>query len=248
MAGGAGAAADQTRVLAYERQFWARGVSQVAGVDEVGRGPLAGPVVAAAVVLPEGVSVEGAADSKALAPGEREEIAVEVRRRALALALGAASAREIDRINILRATTLAMTRALGRLPSAPGHVVVDGLPVRGLEWDHDAVVGGDALVHSVACASIVAKVCRDGLMTRLAARYPGYGWETNMGYATRRHREAVRSKGLTPHHRITFGLLQMELPLKEARSGRAGPGASQADEASPHRRPPRPGPSERGGR
>ncbi len=203
-------------MLEYEQRFWTRGVSQVAGVDEVGRGPLAGPVVAAAVVLPEGVSVEGAADSKSLGPCERKEIALEVRRRALALALGAASAREIDRVNILRATTLAMTRALERLPSAPGHVVVDGLPVRDLKWDHDAVVGGDALVHSVACASIVAKVCRDRLMTRLAVRYPGYGWETNMGYATRRHRQAVRSKGLTPHHRLTFGLLQLELPLEDA--------------------------------
>lgn len=198
-------------VLEYERRFWARGVSQVAGVDEVGRGPLAGPVVAAAVVLPEGVAVEGAADSKALTAGERKEIAAEVRRRALAMALGAASAREIDRVNILRATSLAMARALERLPSCPGHVVVDGLPVRDLEWEHDAVVGGDARVHSVACASVVAKVCRDRLMTRLAARYPGYGWETNKGYATRRHRQAVRRRGLTPHHRITFGLLQLDL-------------------------------------
>ncbi len=207
------------RVLEYERRFWARGVSQVAGVDEVGRGPLAGPVVAAAVVLPEGVAVEGAADSKSLTAGERKEIAAEVRRRALAMALGAASAREIDRVNILRATSLAMARALRRLPSSPGHVVVDGLPVRDLDWEHDAVVGGDALVHSVACASVVAKVCRDRLMTRLATRYPGYGWETNMGYATRRHRQAVRSRGLTPHHRVTFGLLQMDLGLGEAGEG-----------------------------
>lgn len=200
-------------MLEYERRFWAQGVSKVAGVDEVGRGPLAGPVVAAAVVLPQGVAVEGAADSKSLAPGEREEIAKEVRRRARALAIGAASAREIDRVNILRATTLAMRRALERLPAPPGHVVVDGLPVRGLEWDHDAVVGGDARVHSIACASVVAKVCRDCLMTRLAARYPGYGWDTNKGYATPRHRQAVRRKGLTPHHRLSFGLRQIALPL-----------------------------------
>lgn len=200
-------------MLDYERRFWAQGVSQVAGVDEAGRGPLAGPVVAAAVVLPQGVAVEGAADSKSLAPGEREEIEKEVRRHALALAIGAASAREIDRVNILRATTLAMRRALGRLPAAPGHVVVDGLPVRGLEWDHDAVVGGDARVHSIACASVVAKVCRDRLMSRLAVRYPDYGWDTNKGYATRRHRQAVRRKGVTPHHRLSFGLRQIPLPL-----------------------------------
>lgn len=187
----------------------------MAGVDEVGRGPLAGPVVAAAVVLAEGTTVDGAADSKALTPRMRTEIAKEIRARAAAVSLGAASAREIDRVNILRATTLAMNRALERLPAPPDHVVVDGLPVRDLAWEHEAVVGGDGLVHSVACASIVAKVCRDRLMTRLAARYPGYGWERNMGYATRDHRRAVGRAGLTPHHRTTFGSMQLELALEE---------------------------------
>ncbi len=202
--------------LSYERSFWDRGLARVAGVDEVGRGPLAGPVVAAAVILGEGVEVNGAADSKVLSPADRSEVAAEIEGRAVAVALGAASVREIDRFNILRATTRAMTRALDRLAVRPDHVVVDGLPVRDLGWQHDAVVGGDGLVHSVACASIVAKVCRDRLMTRLARRYPGYGWEQNMGYATRRHREAVREAGLTPHHRVTFGLLQLELPLDRA--------------------------------
>ena len=202
-------------VLEYERAFWRRDLVNVAGVDEVGRGPIAGPVVAAAVILAEGVFIEGAADSKALTPRQRSEIAREVHARAAAVALGAASVREIDRYNILRATTRAMTRALSRLPVQPDHVVVDGLPVRGLAWEHEAVVGGDALVHSIACASIVAKVCRDRLMKRLAPRYPKYGWERNMGYATGRHRRAVREAGLTPHHRTTFGLLQLELPLAD---------------------------------
>ncbi|MDE2655282.1 MAG: ribonuclease HII [Gemmatimonadota bacterium] len=201
--------------LNYERRFWDRGLAHVAGVDEVGRGPLAGPVVAAAVILGPGVEVDGATDSKALSPTDRREIASEIHGRAVAVSLGAASVREIDRINILRATARAMTRALDRLAVRPDHVVVDGLPVRDLTWEHDAVIGGDGLVHSVACASIVAKVCRDRLMTRLARRYPGYGWEQNMGYATRRHREAVREVGLTPHHRTTFGLLQLELPLED---------------------------------
>ena len=191
-------------------------------MDEVGRGPLAGPVVAAAVVLPEGVFIDGATDSKALSPAKRREVAEEIRARAAAVALGAASVREIDRMNILRATTRAMTRALKRLPVEPDHVVVDGLPVRDLGWKHDAVVGGDALVHSVACASIVAKVCRDHLMTLLAARYPDYGWERNMGYATRGHKRAVREAGLTPHHRTTFGLLQLDLPFPSGVGRRDG--------------------------
>lgn len=202
--------------LAYERECWERGQAVVAGVDEAGRGPLAGPVVAAAVVLPEGVFVEGAADSKVVPPEERERLAGEIRTHAAAVSIGAASVREIDSVNILRATARAMTRALVHLPAPPDHVVVDGLPVPGVNWEHDAVVGGDALVHSVACASIVAKVCRDRLMTLLAARYPDYGWERNKGYATPRHRQALRKAGVTPHHRTSFGLLQLELPLEDA--------------------------------
>jgi len=133
--------------------------------------------------------------------------------RAVAVGVGAASPREIDRINILQATTRAMERALRALVVRPGHVVVDGLPVRGLSWPHDALVGGDALVHSIGCASIVAKVVRDRLMHRLAPRYPDYGWETNVGYGTLHHREALRRLGPTPHHRLTFGSLQVELEL-----------------------------------
>lgn len=200
-------------LLDYERRFWGRGLSWVAGVDEVGRGPLAGPVVACAVVLPADTCIDGATDSKLLDRGVREELAAVIRREALAVALGAASVREIDRLNILNATTLAMRRALGRLPRAPEHVVVDGLPVRGLGWDHEAVVGGDALVHSIACASIVAKVVRDRLMHRLATRYPGFGWETNVGYGTAQHRAGLDELGSTPHHRQTFLGLQFELEL-----------------------------------
>jgi ribonuclease HII len=199
--------------LDYERGFWSRGVRWVAGVDEVGRGPLAGPVVAAAVVLPVGGHIDGATDSKCLDGDVREALASEIRRRAVAVALGAASVREIDRLNILRATSRAMARALRRLPLIPGHVVVDGLPVRGLGYEHDAVVGGDLLVHSVACASIVAKVCRDGLMRRLDPRYPCYGWGHNAGYGTREHLEALRLHGPSPHHRLTFTGLQYELEM-----------------------------------
>lgn len=199
--------------LSYESGFWGRGRIRVAGVDEVGRGPLAGPVVACAVVLPPGAWVEGATDSKALSRTDREALAPEIRRRAVEVGLGAASVREIDRLNILVATRLAMQRALSSLAAPPAHVVVDGLPVKGLGWDHDAVVGGDARVHSIACASIVAKVARDGLMTRLAARYPGYGWETNAGYGSQAHRDAIRELGPTPHHRLSFLGLQYGLDL-----------------------------------
>ena len=207
--------------LDYERGFWSRGLLDVAGVDEAGRGPLAGPVVAAAVVLWKGVGVEGADDSKRVSREEREEVARRIRDQAVAVAVGAASAREIDEINILRATARAMERAIRRLPRRPHHVVVDGLPMRDLTCEHEAVVAGDALVHSVACASIVAKVCRDRLMTRLARRYPEYGWERNVGYGTEEHRAAIRRFGPTPHHRLTFGLEQLELRMGRERVGRS---------------------------
>ena len=198
--------------LEYEHGFWGRGL-WVAGVDEAGRGPLAGPVVAAAVILPPGGGVEGADDSKQLAPAQREELYHRILGEARAVAVGAASVREIDRINILRATTRAMDRALGRLKIRPDQVVVDGNPVKDLGWDHEAVVGGDALIHSISCASIVAKVVRDRLMLSLSRRYPGYGWETNMGYGTAAHRAAIEERGLTPHHRLTFVGLQYDLGL-----------------------------------
>ncbi len=198
-------------LLTYEAGFWSRGFSRVAGVDEAGRGPLAGPVIAAAVILPPGASVPGAQDSKILSSPRREVLAAAILERSLAVCLGAASVREIDRLNILVCTRLAMARALSRLPLPPDHVVVDGLPVAGLGWRHDAVVGGDGCVHSVACASILAKVTRDRLMKRLAVRYPGYGWETNMGYGTAEHRAALERLGPTPHHRRTFGGVQVEM-------------------------------------
>jgi len=199
-------------LLGYERGFWGRGLS-VAGVDEAGRGPLAGPVVAAAVMLPPGTFVEGADDSKQLTAAVREELYVRILDVAAGVGVGAASVREIDHINILRSTTRAMQRALAHLPVRPDHVVVDGNPVKHLGWDHEAVVDGDALIHSVSCASIVAKVVRDRLMHRLALRYPGYGWDTNVGYGTQAHRSAIGALGLTPHHRLTFAGLQLELEI-----------------------------------
>lgn len=188
-----------------ERDLRDNGRRIIAGVDEVGRGPLAGPVVACAVVMPVGVrAIPGVDDSKVLRPERREILAVRIRERAVAVALGAASVREIDRLNIARATTLAMRRALTRLATPFDVALVDGRPVRALGFEHVAVVDGDAKCYSVACASIVAKVARDRLMHALARRYPPYGWDHNAGYATAAHRSAVNRAGLTPHHRLTF--------------------------------------------
>jgi ribonuclease HII len=200
--------------LSRERGFWADGLEYIAGVDETGRGPLAGPVVAAAVVLRPGVGIRGAMDSKQLSREQREEVYAEIRAKAWAVGVGAASPREIDRINILRASHVAMRRAIRRLGLEPQHVLVDGLPVPGLAEDCTAIVGGDARCQSIACASIVAKVVRDRLMRRLAERYPGYGWETNAGYGTPEHVAAIRERGPTPHHRATFSpVAQLDLDL-----------------------------------
>ncbi|HEX7118354.1 MAG TPA: ribonuclease HII [Longimicrobiales bacterium] len=204
---------DPAALLAFEEAFWSRGLRHVAGVDEAGRGPLAGPVLAAAVVLPRGCFIEGVDDSKRLQPAVRERLAVEIERQALAFAVGAASPREVDRLNILRATHLAMRRALDRLAVTPEHVIVDGLPVPLLGEAQTAVVEGDRRVHSVACASILAKVTRDRLMHRLSARYPAYGWERNAGYGTPEHRAALARLGPTPHHRRSFAPVQLALEL-----------------------------------
>jgi ribonuclease HII len=163
--------------------------------------------------LPPDVCIEGADDSKVLSADAREELFVRIVASARSVGVGAASVREIDRRNILRATTVAMQRALDHLGARPDHIVVDGLPVVHLGREHEAVVGGDALVHSIACASIVAKVVRDRLMRRLAVRYPGYHWDRNAGYGTAEHRAAIDALGTTPHHRLTFTGLQLELDV-----------------------------------
>ncbi|MCC6931323.1 MAG: ribonuclease HII [Gemmatimonadaceae bacterium] len=192
----------------------------IAGIDEVGRGPLAGPVVACAVVMPSaGRRIAGVDDSKKLRPAEREVLASEILRRATGVALGAASPREIDRINIYQATALAMRRALARLARAgvtPHHVILDGKPIRTLGVAHTAVVGGDGKCYAVACASIVAKVTRDRLMARLAVRYPGFGWEQNVGYGTPAHLWALDALGATPHHRRSFCVKQLSLFVGDA--------------------------------
>jgi len=177
----------------------------LAGVDEVGRGPLAGPVVACAVIMPpDQRAIPGVDDSKKLTPAMRLKLALKIRERAVCVALGAASVREIDRINIYQASVLAMRRALERLPVRPDHVVLDGNRIRTLPVPHTAVVHGDSRCFSIACASILAKVTRDRLMTALGRRHPGYRWDSNAGYTTRDHVAGLASHGITAHHRRSF--------------------------------------------
>ena len=205
-----------------ERDLRAAGGALIAGVDEVGRGPLAGPVVACAVVMPpDARAIAGVDDSKRLSPAERVRLAAKIRKRALGVALGAASVREVDRVNVYHATVRAMRRALARLPVAPDHVLVDGKPLRTLGVEHTAVVGGDDACYSIACASIVAKVTRDRLMAALGGRYPAYAWDRNAGYGTAAHRRGLDAAGLTPHHRRSFGpvgqlALDLGLPASSA--------------------------------
>lgn len=189
----------------------------VAGVDEAGRGPLAGPVVAAAVILDAGRSIDGLADSKALKPARREQLAVEIRAHSFAWGLGWADAAEIDAINILQATFLAMRRALAALAAAPAHVVVDGdrcpgLGGLGLECTVEAVIEGDVTVPCVSAASILAKCARDDFMCRLDACYPGYGFAGHKGYPTAAHVAALRALGPSPVHRKSFAPVQFCLP------------------------------------
>jgi ribonuclease HII len=189
---------------ALEAEALAMGAGVVAGVDEVGRGPLAGPVTAAAVVLDAACIPEGLNDSKKLTARRREILAAQIMERC-DWAVGHASVAEIDQLNILRASHLAMCRAVAGLRQRPGLVLVDGnLLPRDLPVPGRAVVKGDALSVSIAAASIVAKLLRDRIMVDLAQQHPGYGWEVNAGYPTPAHRRALLDLGITPHHRRSF--------------------------------------------
>ncbi len=176
----------------------------VAGVDEVGRGPLAGPVVAGAVILAADRPVKGLKDSKRLTANRRAQLAREIRERATAYALGRVEVEEVDRLNVLRATLLAMRRAVEGLPVAPRLVYVDGNRTPTLRVPAVAVVGGDDLVAQISAASIIAKTARDAEMVALASRYPGYGFESHKGYPTRQHLEALGRLGPCPAHRLSF--------------------------------------------
>src|SRR5512132_124406 len=223
--------------LRHERRLWNEGLTRVVGVDEVGVAPTCGAVVAAAVIMRPGCHrIPGVRDSKTLSMLQRERLAPVIRKRAVAIGIGAASVREIDQLNIYHATHLAMRRAVARL-GGHDHVLVDGNRIAGFEQSvgpYTAIVDGDAKCYTIACASFVAKVVRDRMMGRLADRYPGYGWERNQGYATLEHRQAIRRQGLTPFHRRSFLALQRtlagdQLGLDLFGDGRPGDGAPFID-------------------
>jgi ribonuclease HII len=185
-----------------------------AGIDEAGRGCLAGPVVAAAVILPPGFLHPLLNDSKQLSAKTRDDLRFVIEKEAVAWAVGTATPREIDEINILNATFLAMNRAVERLPVTPDHLLIDGNRYRNrCGIPHTCIVRGDAKVSSIAAASILAKTHRDEIMLELHCRYPGYGWNNNKGYPTLYHREAIRENGISPFHRLSFRLTDEQLTL-----------------------------------
>ena len=192
-------------MLTHERRLWSSGRSHIAGVDEVGRGPLAGPVVAAAVILPRDFDVLGIDDSKKLSPKKREELFEVIKEKALAWAVGWVGPERIDEINILEATKEAMTQAVQGLSLQPDHVLIDGnFTVRALSLPQTAIVKGDANSTSIAAASILAKVTRDRYMEEMDAVYPGYAFASNKGYGTKAHYDGLKAQGPTPIHRKTF--------------------------------------------
>lgn len=198
-------------LLQVERGLWREGLTRVAGVDEVGVGPLAGPVVAAAVIVSPDMKLRGVDDSKLLTAALREELAAKIQECALAVGLGIVEVADIDRLNIYHAALEAMRRAVEALPVAPDHVVVDARQIPNLTVPQTPMIDGDARCYSVAAASIVAKVARDRLMRELHELYPQYGFRENMGYGTPRHLAAIDQYGPSPVHRRSFA------PVRELR-------------------------------
>ena len=204
-------------IASLEARLHRAGMERVAGVDEVGMGPLAGPVVAAAVILPPGLPPRGVDDSKRLTPAARERLDVEIRRVARGIGIGWVPPEEIDRINVYHAGLLAMRRAVESLTEAPDCLVVDARTIPGLDVPQEPVVSGDRRVGAIAAASIVAKVYRDAWMRDLERRYPGYGFGHNMGYGTREHLRCLAARGPSPAHRMSYA------PVRAAGSMRGEP-------------------------
>lgn len=192
------------KLLGPEQSLWDAGHRHVAGVDEVGVGPLAGPVVAAAVVFPPGTGLRGVDDSKRLLPDRRLELADTIRQKAVCWSVAAVEADEVDRLNVYRAALEAMRRAVSTLGTAPDYVLVDARTIPDLPVPQRAIVGGDGLSHAIAAASILAKCARDAIMVGHEATWPGYGFSSHKGYATAEHKEALRRLGPCPIHRRSF--------------------------------------------
>jgi ribonuclease HII len=194
----------------HEQALWTQGIARIAGVDEAGMAPLAGPVVAAAVILPCGYRRNGIDDSKKLSPDERAELVVHIKREALAWGVGSVDPEEIDRINIYHAGLLAMRRAVEALSVVPEYLLIDARSLRGLAIPQRGIVRGDAESISIAAASIVAKTTRDAHMTELEHTYPGYGFAQHKGYPVEQHLRAITELGVLPIHRRSF------MPIKQA--------------------------------
>ncbi len=194
-------------LLTRERELWASGVSRIAGVDEAGVGPLAGPVVAAAVIFPPGFGLPGVDDSKKLTPEKRVSLAAAIRENALAFSVALVEPEEIDRINVYQATLAAMGRAVDGLAIRPQHVLVDARRIPGCDLPQEAIIRGDAQCHAIAAASILAKTARDDMMKMYDRTFPGYGFADHKGYPTEAHRDAIRRLGPCAIHRLSFTLL-----------------------------------------
>ena len=190
--------------LEFEKEALAKGYKSVCGVDEAGRGPLAGPVCAAAVILPEGVIIDGVNDSKKLSEKKSESLFDVIREQALSYSIAYATVDEIEEINILNATMLAMRRAIDGLDIKADYAMIDGNKIPPIDIDAECIVKGDAKSMSIACASILAKVSRDRLLYKYAEEYPMYGFDKHKGYGTKVHREAILKYGPCPYHRKSF--------------------------------------------
>lgn len=190
-------------LLAYERELYINNIMLIAGVDEVGRGPLAGPVVAAAVILPENCKIKGLNDSKKIPKSHHKQVYDDVMNVALAVGIGCVDYQVIDQVNIYEATKLAMLQAIDKLAIKPQHVLIDAMQLA-LDIPQTSIIKGDAKSMSIAAASIVAKVTRDNLMVDYDLKYPGYDFAHNAGYGTKKHLQAIKTQGITPIHRCSF--------------------------------------------
>ena len=204
--------------LSLENELFRQGIGLIAGVDEAGRGPLAGPVVAAAVILSEGLSgaepwLQHVDDSKRLSPAQRERAAELIYRHAAAVGVAEETPENIDRMGIGQACISAMLRAVENLTLAPQHLLLDFVPIKTCPYPFQAIVKGDGISYSIAAASIIAKVTRDRIMADLARTYPDYGWECNAGYGTPEHQAALAAHGVTPEHRKSYAPIRKILGL-----------------------------------
>ncbi len=195
----------------YEQSLWDSGITRIGGTDEAGAGPLAGPVVAAAVIFPPGLTIPGVNDSKKLSPARREKLAREIKKRAVSWATALASPGEIDKINIYQASLLAMRRAVKKLDPSPEHLLIDARELKSVILPQTSINQGDSKSFTIAAASILAKTHRDFIMLEMDKRYPEYGFARHKGYPTREHREALQRFGPTPEHRHSFTFKKVDL-------------------------------------